>query len=80
MNMQTRIERLEQRAEDAAVTRMAEEYDLTLLADDELIALEACMSEAQARGGPVQQLITPELEAAIDKCFSGKGAAHESAT
>ncbi len=73
-NMQTRIERLEQRAEDAAVTRMAEECDLTLLADDELIALEACMSEAQARGVPVQQLITPELEKAIDKCFSGKGA------
>jgi hypothetical protein len=77
MNMQTRIERLEQRAEDAAVKRMSEECDLTLLADDELISLEACMSQAQARGVPVGQLITPELEAIIDKCFSGKGAAHD---
>ncbi len=48
--------------------------DLARLTDDELISLEACFSEAKARGVPVQQLITPELEAAIDKCFSGKGA------
>lgn len=74
MGLKETVKRLEQRAEDAAVKRMSEECDLTLLADDELISLEACFSEAKARGVPVGQLITPELEKVIDKCFSGKGA------
>ncbi len=57
MNLQNRIDRLER-----AVPPV---HDLTLLTDAELIALERCFSEAVSRGVVPDQLITPELKAAL---------------
>jgi hypothetical protein len=54
-NLETRIGKLESAMGDEA-------WDLTLLTDAELIALESCLSEAVAAGFPV--CLTPELEAA----------------
>ncbi len=56
MTIKSRIERLEG-------ARGA--WDLTLLTDAELIALEAGWSKAAATGQPVTDYITPELEAAL---------------
>jgi hypothetical protein len=77
MGLEQRVSKLERQAEDAAVKRAVADCDLTLLTDDELISLEACFSEAKARGlslEHLQQQLTPELKKVIDKCFSGKGA------
>ena len=57
MNLLSRIDRLEHAAPPG--------YDLTLLTDAELVGLEACLSDAEARGVPPEHLITPELEAAL---------------
>ncbi len=58
MNLQTRIGKLEE-----AIGDEPSAWDLTLLTDAELIALEACLSKAVAAGIPV--CLTPELEAAL---------------
>ncbi len=63
MNLQTRVERLE----DAAVARDASAWDLTLLTDTELIDLEACLSKAVATHESVHTYITPELEAVLER-------------
>jgi hypothetical protein len=69
MNMQTRIERLEQRAEAAQTAAAMKEWELILagLTDDELISLQAVYSKAVATGKPVTDYITPELEAALER-------------
>lgn len=61
MNLETRIGKLEVVIGDTAA------WDLTLLTDAELIALEACLSEAVATGFPVHTVITPELEATLER-------------
>jgi hypothetical protein len=58
MNLDSRLNKLEAAIGDAA-------WDLTLLTDAELIALEACLSEAVAAGIPAR--LTPELEAALER-------------
>jgi len=58
MNLETRIGKLE-----ASIGDEPSAWDLTLLTDAELVALEACLSEAVAAGFPV--CLTPELEAAM---------------
>jgi hypothetical protein len=60
MGLDERLKRLEQRA---GVRDFA--YDLTLLTDAELLALEACTSEAEASGDGVR--LTPELESALNR-------------
>ncbi len=56
MNLDSRLNKLEAAIGDAAA------WDLTLLTNAELVALEACLSKAVAAGKPV--CLTPELEAA----------------
>ena len=60
-NLETRVGKLESAIGDASA------WDLTLLTDAELIALEACLSEAVTTGFPVHTVITPELEAALER-------------
>ncbi len=58
MNLDSRLNKLEAAIGDAA-------WDLTLLTNAELIALERCLSEAVALDEPLHTYITPELEAAL---------------
>lgn len=60
MNLQTRVERLEeaQTAKDMAAWELA----LTRLTEAEVIELEACYRKAVAAAELVQNYITPELE------------------
>jgi hypothetical protein len=59
MNLDSRLNKLEAAIGDASA------WDLTLLTDAELIALERCLSEAVAVDEPLHTYITPELEAAL---------------
>ncbi|HEX8843818.1 MAG TPA: hypothetical protein VF791_04205 [Pyrinomonadaceae bacterium] len=61
MSLQTRVRKLEGAVEPSDV------WDLTLLTDAELEALIACYEEANERGTPAAQLITPELSAALER-------------
>jgi hypothetical protein len=58
MNLDSRLNKLEAAIGDAA-------WNLTLLTDAELLALERCLSEAVAFDEPLHTYITPELEAAL---------------
>ncbi len=60
-NLETRLGKLEAAIGDTSA------YDLTLLTDAELIGLEACLSKAEACGEDVRELITPELEAGLER-------------
>jgi hypothetical protein len=59
MGLKETVKRLESAMGDTSA------YDLTLLTDAELLALEACTSEAEASGDGVR--LTPELEAALNR-------------
>ncbi len=63
MNLTTRLERLESAARQSTLPT----HDLTRLTDAELLALEACFSKAAAEGRPLDQYITPEVEAALHR-------------
>jgi hypothetical protein len=58
-NLESRVGRIEAAIGDTSA------WDLTLLTNAELIALEARLSKAAATGERVQ--ITPELEAALER-------------
>ncbi len=59
MGLKETVKRLESAMGDTSA------YDLTLLTDAELLALEACTSEAEASGDGVR--LTPELESALNR-------------
>jgi hypothetical protein len=59
MNLEKRIDKLEAAIGDTSA------WDITLLTNAELVALEACLSKAVAAGKPV--CLTPDLEAAIHR-------------
>jgi hypothetical protein len=59
MGLKETVKRLEAALSDTSA------YDLTLLTDAELLALEACTSEAEASGDGVR--LTPELESALNR-------------
>jgi hypothetical protein len=61
MNLQNRIDRLERVA--------APTFDLTLLTDAELLTLESCYTDA---GEVIEEHITPELEAALERAALGR--------
>ena len=61
MNLQNRIDRLERAA--------APTFDLTRLTDAELLALESCYTDA---GEVIEEHITPELEAALERVALGR--------
>jgi hypothetical protein len=61
MNLQNRIDRLERAA--------APTFDLTLLTDAELLTLESCYTDA---GEVIEEHITPELEAALERVALGR--------
>lgn len=63
MNLQTRIERLE----DQAAEREPSAWDLTLLTDAELRGLEACYRQAVVSGELVHIHVTPELAATLER-------------
>jgi len=62
MSLETRLQRLERAPQSGELP-----YDLTLLTDAELLALEECFSKAEARGLPLAQYITPEVDAALQR-------------
>jgi hypothetical protein len=61
MNLQTRIGKLEAATAQA---RGSAAYDLTLLTDDELLALSLCYTN---EGQPIPERVTPELAAALNR-------------
>jgi len=68
MSLESRLERLESAARQSTLPT----HDLTRLTDAELLALEACFSKAEARGLPLDQYITPEVYAALERVALGQ--------
>ncbi len=66
MNLQNRVSKLEA----AEVRRKIDEFDLTLLTDAELLALDACYRKAEETGKPILECITPEVDAAMERVFN----------
>ncbi len=64
MRLETRLERLESAARQSTLPT----HDLTRLTDAELLALESCYTDA---GEVIEEHITPELEAALERVALG---------
>jgi len=61
MGLKETVKRLESWIDDAAA------YDLTLLTNAELLELERVQTQVEATGEDAATLITPELEAALER-------------
>ncbi len=61
MNLDSRLNKLEAAIGDAAA------YDLTLLTNAELLELERVQTQVETTGEDAATLITPKLEAALER-------------